>query len=140
MSFGSRVDVGTSGPTAYPSHAPLVQADAHDGHAKLHDFCMTIPYGAIAAVGGVVSLLFGAHNLGPKIATAGVLVCASSFLSLKSWRQGGASTPFTATSAGRVLVDQFMLVWVCTHNAHWIMSQLSSTGPSVHINYTVMPV
>lgn len=66
----------------------------------LHDFCMTIPYGSIAAAGGLVSLLFGAQALGWQVAGAGAAVLLCSVMSLRAWRSGGAHLPYTLASAG----------------------------------------
>jgi hypothetical protein len=87
----------------YERHFCLLLAqDSHAGHAFLHDFCMTIPYGALVAAGGLVSLFFGASSLGMQVAGAGAVVCASSVCSLKSWKAGGSSTLFTLASAGTI--------------------------------------
>lgn len=60
---------------------------------------MCIPYGALAAAGGLVSLLFGAGALGWQVAAAGAAVLAASALSLRSWRSGGPHASFTLASA-----------------------------------------
>lgn len=88
------------------------QATAGEGrHAVLHDFCMTIPYGTVAGVGGLVSLLFGAEALGWQVAGAGAVVLLSSVLSLNVWRSGGAAQPFTLLSAGRLpIISSWQLV------------------------------
>lgn len=77
-----------------------MQEDPHAGHAFLHDFCMSIPYGALTLVGGGVSAAMGAQQLGLQLAGAGAAVCAASVLSLRAWRSGGQSTPYTFVSAG----------------------------------------
>jgi hypothetical protein len=70
------------------------------GHAVLHDFCMCIPYGGITAVAGVAMLVLGAQQLGMQLAAAGAAVVAASVLSLRTWKAGGSSTPFTLASTG----------------------------------------
>jgi hypothetical protein len=89
------VQTGTGTPTAQAA-----ATGAGSRHAVLHDFCMSIPYGSIAAAGGLVSLLFGAGALGWQVAAAGAAVLAASVLSLKTWKAGGSSLPFTLASAG----------------------------------------
>lgn len=66
----------------------------------MHDFCMTIPYGAITAAAGLVSLLFGARTLGVQVAAAGLAVCIASVMSLRTWKAGGSSQPYTLLSGG----------------------------------------
>eukprot|EP00879_Flechtneria_rotunda_P003405 GHRR01003633.1.p1 GENE.GHRR01003633.1~~GHRR01003633.1.p1 ORF type:complete len:186 (+),score=40.49 GHRR01003633.1:295-852(+) len=72
----------------------------HAGHAKLHDFCMTIPYGGIALLSGVVAALFKAQTMGLQLLGAGVVICLSSVFSLRTWKAGGRSTLYTLVSAG----------------------------------------
>jgi hypothetical protein len=61
---------------------------------------MTIPYGAIALLSGLVALVFKAPAVGVQLAGAGGVVSLCSVLSLKSWKAGGGSTPYTLISAG----------------------------------------
>jgi hypothetical protein len=61
---------------------------------------MAIPYGGVAAAGGLVSLLFGAGTLGWQVAAAGAAVLLAAVLSLKAWKAGGSSLPFTVVSGG----------------------------------------
>lgn len=74
--------------------------DSHAGYAGLHDFCMTIPYGTVSFCGGIVAYFLGATDIGAKVAAAGLVVCITSFLSLKTWKAGNSSLLFTATSGG----------------------------------------
>lgn len=91
-----------------PPHRNTTQAAAGSGagsggsgrHAVLHDFCMGLPYGALAAAAGLGSLLFGAGALGWQVAAAGAAVLAASALSLRAWRGGGPHAAFTLASAG----------------------------------------
>ncbi len=93
------------------------------GTAKMHDFCMTFPYGALVALGGVIGFLakgtlcsgawsafraLTAHTTRagsvPSLVAGGGSGLALLLLgvqSLKAWRTGrpGASAPFTAASA-----------------------------------------
>lgn len=77
--------------------APAASND-HAGHAFLHDFCMTIPYGAILAAAGVIGLVAGWSSVGAGILAAGVAVCLSSYVSLQEWKQGQSSALYTLSS------------------------------------------
>ncbi|KAI8469018.1 MAG: hypothetical protein J3K34DRAFT_470342 [Monoraphidium minutum] len=85
---------------AQGSRGVAVKASPGGGgrHAVLHDFCMTLPYGALAAAGGLASLLLGAQAAGWQVAGAGAAVLLASALSLKAWRAGGSSLPYTLVS------------------------------------------
>ncbi|WIA13385.1 hypothetical protein OEZ85_006965 [Tetradesmus obliquus] len=76
------------------------QADPHAGHAKLHDFCMTIPYGGIALLSGVLALVFKAPAVGLQLVGAGVVISLCSLLSIKAWKGRSSSTPYTLVCAG----------------------------------------
>lgn len=65
---------------------------------------MGIPYGAAAAAAGLGSLLFGAGALGWQVAAAGAAVLAASAMSLRTWRSGGATAPYTLASAGEIYI------------------------------------
>jgi hypothetical protein len=67
----------------------------------LHDFCMTLPYSATMVVAGAATALFASTQLGLQLLAAGAIAAASSYLSLKSWKAGGASTLQTLVSAGK---------------------------------------
>jgi hypothetical protein len=80
---------------------PAQASSDHAGHAILHDFCMTMPYGAAATVAGAASYLLGGGGLlGMTASAAGAMICMSSFLSLQCWRQGQSSALYTLISAG----------------------------------------
>ncbi|KAF8058107.1 FAX1 [Scenedesmus sp. PABB004] len=74
--------------------------DGHAGHAKLHDFCMTIPYGGLALLSGVLAMALKASGVGLLLLGAGALISAASVLSLRSWKGGGGSAPYTLACAG----------------------------------------
>jgi hypothetical protein len=72
----------------------------HAGHAFLHDFCMTIPFGAIALVSAGALTALGAAQTAVPVALCGLAVVIASVLSLKSWRINEQSFPYTLISAG----------------------------------------
>ncbi len=75
-------------------------ADSHAGHAFLHDFCMAIPYGALALVAAAVLLSIGAKQAATSLAVGGVVVGGASVLSLKNWKVQASCTPMTLVSGG----------------------------------------
>lgn len=91
----------------------LQKSDGHAGHAMLHDFCMTIPYGGIALVSGLVAFVFKATTAGMQLSGAGAVISLCSVLSLKTWKTGGSSTPYTLLSGGKQLVcHRHHLCWL----------------------------
>ena len=80
-------------------------ASSHSGKAFLHDFCMSIPYATLALVAGLVFTCLGRREAAVHMAGAGAVVCLASILSLKEWRSGNSSMPFTLMSAGAVPRD-----------------------------------
>lgn len=89
---------------------PLLQLQAEDreassrgGHAFLHDFCMTIPYGMGVGAAGILSLCFRAYTPSLVLLGAATAVEFLAVLSLKRWQQQQGSQLFTAISAGAVL-------------------------------------
>jgi hypothetical protein len=89
-------------PDAAPGqHAePLDDGDDHSRFAILHDFCMCIPYGMIVTFGGMLALLFGGGLGALAVAGAGVALLIASARSLKCWKDGRSSAPWTLASAG----------------------------------------
>ncbi|XP_061362980.1 protein FATTY ACID EXPORT 1, chloroplastic [Gastrolobium bilobum] len=63
--------------------------------AKIHDFCLGIPFGGFVLTGGIIGFLF---SRSPATLSSGVLFGGAllflSTLSLKVWRQGKSSLPF----------------------------------------------
>ncbi|RDX82870.1 Protein FATTY ACID EXPORT 1, chloroplastic, partial [Mucuna pruriens] len=63
--------------------------------AKIHDFCLGIPFGGFVLTGGIVGYLF---SRSPATLSSGVLFGGAllflSTLSMKVWRQGKSSLPF----------------------------------------------
>lgn len=89
-----------------PAHARTPAAhqasgeSSHAGRAVLHDFCMTIPYSAGALVCALVAAVVKVPAVGVLLAGAGAIIALCSVLSLKTWKAGGSSTPYTLVSAG----------------------------------------
>ncbi|KAK9824848.1 hypothetical protein WJX81_007102 [Elliptochloris bilobata] len=67
-------------------------------HAALHDFCMCIPYGALLLAGGFVSLLRGGGATGAALCLFGCVHTLLAVLSLRAWKRGASSAPYTALS------------------------------------------
>ncbi|KAF8396199.1 hypothetical protein HHK36_017812 [Tetracentron sinense] len=67
----------------------------HKKAAKIHDFCLGIPFGGLVLSGGIVGFLFSRNptTLSTGILFGGALLALSTF-SLKIWRQGKSSLPF----------------------------------------------
>ncbi|KAF8398321.1 hypothetical protein HHK36_017248 [Tetracentron sinense] len=63
--------------------------------AKIHDFCLGIPFGGLVLSGGLVGFLFSKNpaTLSTGILFGGALLALSTF-SLKIWRQGKSSLTF----------------------------------------------
>jgi hypothetical protein len=69
-------------------------------HAALHDFCMCIPYGALLLAGGAASLLTGGSKAGAALCLFGAVHALLAALSLRAWKRGASSAPYTLLSAG----------------------------------------
>lgn len=91
---------------------PLPPPAQHAGHAVLHDFCATIPYGAGLLAAAAASALLGAASarVGYALAAGGLAVCLASFVSLQEWRAGRGSAPYTLAS-GAVAAGVSALLW-----------------------------
>ncbi|KAJ8534239.1 hypothetical protein K7X08_007563 [Anisodus acutangulus] len=63
--------------------------------AKIHDFCLGIPFGGLVFTGGLIGFIFSRN---PATLSTGVLfggaLLALSAISMKVWRQGKTSLPF----------------------------------------------
>ncbi|CAD7696319.1 unnamed protein product [Ostreobium quekettii] len=79
-------------------------------HARLHDFCLTIPFGGVTLLAGAVSLIFGSGEVGGLITLSGAALCACALLSLKAWKAGLSSAQYTAASTG-VTTGLCALLW-----------------------------
>ena len=70
---------------------------------------MSIPYGAIAIVAGLVLFALGHTNIASVATVAGGTVAMASVLSLKEWKAGGSSSTYALTTAcesSRVMMMQ----------------------------------
>jgi hypothetical protein len=77
-----------------------VREHGHGRHAALHDFCMCIPYGALLLAGGAASLLTGGSTAGAALCLFGAVHELLAALSLRAWKRGASSAPYTLLSAG----------------------------------------
>lgn len=59
---------------------------------------MVIPYGAMVAIGGLVAAVAGAGTGALYIAVAGIAEVLLSSMSLKAWKAGRSSAPYTFAS------------------------------------------
>lgn len=69
-------------------------------HAVLHDFCMCIPYGAVLLAAGLAMLATGGGAAGGALCLFGGVHTLLAMASLRAWKRGATSAPFTALSAG----------------------------------------
>mmetsp|Transcript_20396 Transcript_20396/g.36617 ORF Transcript_20396/g.36617 Transcript_20396/m.36617 type:complete len:205 (-) Transcript_20396:523-1137(-) len=69
-------------------------------HAFLHDFCITIPYGAFVLVNAIIFYLAGLVDLAAVSAVSSATIAMASVLSLKTWRRDESSTMYTLVAAG----------------------------------------
>ncbi|KAL1293939.1 hypothetical protein HN51_054607 [Arachis hypogaea] len=70
------------------------------GTAKIHDFCLGIPFGGFVLTGGIIGFLFSRSTatLTSGVIFGGALLFFST-LSLKVWRKGKSSLPFILAQA-----------------------------------------
>ncbi|KAL3755237.1 hypothetical protein ACJRO7_002311 [Eucalyptus globulus] len=63
--------------------------------AKIHDFCLGIPFGGLVFSGGLLGFIFSRNPtaLGNGVLFGGAILALST-LSLKIWREGKSSLPF----------------------------------------------
>ena len=74
---------------------------AHGGrHAFLHDFCMVIPYSAIVAAAGLVTLVLGSRTAGVQLLLGGAVMGGAAFSSLRRWKRQQPSRLVTTFAAG----------------------------------------
>ncbi|CAL9754614.1 unnamed protein product, partial [Musa acuminata subsp. burmannicoides] len=65
--------------------------------AKIHDFCLGIPFGRFHFAGALLGYIFSRNPTGM---VSGGVILALSFFSLKVWRTGRSSLPFISDQAG----------------------------------------
>ena len=74
---------------------------SHSGrHAVLHDFCMLIPYSAVIAAAGLVTLLLGSRTVGVQLLLGGAVMAAAAASSLSRWKRKLPSRFVTTFAAG----------------------------------------
>ncbi|KAF5183485.1 Fatty acid export 1 protein [Thalictrum thalictroides] len=90
---------------------------SHKKTAKIHDFCLGIPFGGIVLSGGLVGSLFSKNlmTLGVGVLFGGSLLALSTF-SLKVWKQGKSSLPFILGQAAlsAVLLWKYLPTYTMT--------------------------
>ncbi|KAL3534421.1 hypothetical protein ACH5RR_002882 [Cinchona calisaya] len=93
---------GETESTEEPIATPQIRA------AKIHDFCLGIPFGGLVLSGGLVGFVFSRNPamLSNAVFFGGPLLALST-LSLKVWRKGKSSLPFMLGQA----VLAAVLVW-----------------------------
>ena len=70
------------------------------GHAFLHDFCVTIPYGSVVGVLAVIAYLQHTGSLATTLLAASLSVLSLTYLSLQNWRARKPCRPYTLLTAG----------------------------------------
>lgn len=69
--------------------------------AKIHDFCLGIPFGGFLFFMGLIGFLFWRSPVSLTFGVApGIAILALGVLSLKVWRSGKSSLPFILAQAG----------------------------------------
>ncbi|KAJ7527095.1 hypothetical protein O6H91_16G036500 [Diphasiastrum complanatum] len=73
--------------------------------AKIHDFCLGIPYGGLLAIGGLLSFIITGSTSAIRFGVIlGGLILFSSVTSLKVWKRGESSMPFIKAQAAITLI------------------------------------
>ncbi|KAK4281916.1 hypothetical protein QN277_013360 [Acacia crassicarpa] len=92
--------------------------------AKIHDFCLGIPFGGIVLSGGIIGFLFtrSTATLSNGVLFGGALLFLSTF-SLKVWRNGKSSLPFILGQAALA----GLLIWK-NFQAYSLANKLFPTG------------
>ncbi|XP_028766648.1 protein FATTY ACID EXPORT 1, chloroplastic isoform X2 [Neltuma alba] len=99
-------------------------ADLQKKTAKIHDFCLGIPFGGFVLSGGIIGFLLSRSTatLSNGVLFGGALLFLSTF-SLKVWRQGKSSLPFILGQAALSGV----LIWK-NFQAYSLAKKLFPTG------------
>ncbi|KAI3446499.1 hypothetical protein Pfo_003164 [Paulownia fortunei] len=102
--------------------------------AKIHDFCLGIPFGGLVLCGGLVGFIFSRSpvTLSTGVLYGGALLTLSTF-SLKVWRQGKSSFPFILGQA----VLSVALLWK-NFQAYSMTQKLFPTGFNVVISAAML--
>ncbi|CAL0310607.1 unnamed protein product [Lupinus luteus] len=104
------------------------------GTAKIHDFCLGIPFGGFVLTGGIIGFLFSRN---PATLSSGVLFGGAllflSTLSLKVWRQGKSSLPFILGQAAL----SGILIWK-NFQSYSLANKLFPTGFSAIISSAML--
>ncbi|KAL2320711.1 hypothetical protein Fmac_029680 [Flemingia macrophylla] len=99
--------------------------------AKIHDFCLGIPFGGFILTGGIIEFLF---SRSPATLSSGVLFGGAllflSTLSLKVWRQGKSSLPFILGQAAL----SGLLIWK-NFQSYSLAKKIFPAGFSAIIRY-----
>ncbi|XP_066393416.1 protein FATTY ACID EXPORT 1, chloroplastic-like [Miscanthus floridulus] len=97
----------TGGETEEPAIVPpaneytVQEAAPQQKCAKIHDFCLGIPFGGFLFSMGLVGFLFWRSPASLTFGVApGLAILALAVLSLKVWRSGKSSLPFILAQAG----------------------------------------
>ncbi|MED6125083.1 hypothetical protein PIB30_065160 [Stylosanthes scabra] len=104
------------------------------GTAKIHDFCLGIPFGGFVLTGGIIGFLFSRST---ATLTSGVLFGGAllflSTLSLKVWRQGKSSLPFILAQAALAGI----LIWK-NFQSYSLAKKIFPTGFSAIISSAML--
>ncbi|XP_019444029.1 PREDICTED: protein FATTY ACID EXPORT 1, chloroplastic [Lupinus angustifolius] len=104
------------------------------GTAKIHDFCLGIPFGGFVLTGGIIGFLLSRN---PATLTSGVLFGGAllflSTLSLKIWKQGKSSLPFILGQAAL----SGLLIWK-NFQSYSLAKKLFPTGFSAIISSAML--
>ncbi|KAL2952630.1 hypothetical protein AAZX31_19G122000 [Glycine max] len=102
--------------------------------AKIHDFCLGIPFGGFVLTGGIIGFLFSRSpaTLGSGVLFGGALLFLSTF-SMKVWRQGKSSLPFILGQAALAGV----LIWK-NFQSYSLAKKIFPTGISAIISSAML--
>ncbi|KAK7244498.1 hypothetical protein RIF29_39321 [Crotalaria pallida] len=102
--------------------------------AKIHDFCLGIPFGGFVLTGGIIGFLFSRSTatLSSGVLFGGALLFLST-LSLKVWRQGKSSLPFILGQAALAGI----LIWK-NFQSYSLAKKLFPTGFSAIISSAML--
>ena len=130
------------GYTLHASASPSPSSsDDHDGHAFLHDFCMTIPFSVIALVASATLLAIGGSAVSSKIssslplfAASSITIALSSALSLVLWKKGQIGTSLTSLVTMISGAASSFIGYQC-----WLCLKLKSVTGSTPLAFILWP-